>query len=194
MKPGDHVLVSDIKDEAHFNQIESAFCNAGLHPNVQYRELTMGGVVGWDVRDDQFYSGNYSDYYLRCAFTGNRLMPEDITGNRRKEVWKKGELPPIGTVCFLRGESLNVLVIAHANVGSPHGIVAVYQACDDISYIDWAVREAFMPIQSDRDKWLEKADSIVRTNAGGLYDEASPKDVALFIYKAMQNGDLPSPE
>lgn len=124
------------------------------------------------------------------------LMAERAFGiqpDKRTPAWNGEGLPPVGTVCRLDGKG-DVEIIAHIDVGSPCCTVAVYQPHKDITAIDWAVRKAFKPLPTDRERWVEAAKGVIDENSAVYLTEHDLGDIAKVIYDALKSGDLPLPE
>ena len=107
--------------------------------------------------------------------------------------WRGPEdgLPPVGAVCEYLFSKNNEWRKGHCVAHFQEQAVIV-DAVD--SGAECCIEQRLRPIRTDRERWIEAVDSLVEEKAGTLYSRAHPKDVAQFIYDAMQSGKLPKPE
>nr|WP_289108737.1 hypothetical protein [uncultured Halomonas sp.] len=76
LQPGDYIATKDLTED-EYHAVARAFMAAGA-TDTGIDLSDVGDLLGWDVRDNEFYHGSDDSYYKQEVFTGRQLTLSQI--------------------------------------------------------------------------------------------------------------------
>jgi len=134
LQPGDYIATKDLSEYGYY-AVARAFMAAGA-TNTGIDLSDVSDLLGWDVRDDEFYHGSDHPYYKQEVFTGRQLTLSQIlgatnAGGEEKQMTSEQWVPEVGATASVANEQCYAISYGEGVIGKDVEIKALFD-CEGI--------------------------------------------------------------